>query len=309
VLESAGRRAIGPNQDHILVKLLERIGLVQRREREAGSWVIEDQAIDSDQGWQDWLAYHRVVQQDRARIRFRVLPPTAGQQERGSARRIAEHEFRIVSRLQHDGLLRPRDLVESELGIGLVYPYDQQWQRLDLWLAGQEQGVPLPTQLSMIRQIGEAMQYAHNNRVVHRGLIPQAIWVRPVPGTQSDVKVRVGDWQAPVVSRAACPSILRFTLVTSLVGADLADQESAIAEVFSAPEGAWSPDADRIRLDVFGLGALAFYLITGRTPASNRARSSSACATSTASTWQSSCDRSRRRCDRSERVRRARALG
>ncbi|WBB47303.1 BREX system serine/threonine kinase PglW [Verrucosispora sp. WMMA2044] len=270
VLEPAGRRAIGPNQEHILVKLLERIGLVQRREREAGSWVIEDQAIDSDEGWQDWLAYHRVVQQDRARIRFRVLPPTAGQQERASARRIAEHEFRVMSRLQHDGLLRPRDLVESELGIGLVYPYDQQWQRLDLWLAGQNQGVPLATQLSMIRQIGEALQYAHNNRVVHRGLIPQAVWVRPVPGTQSDVKVRVGDWQGAGSVQGAAATHSSVHGVTSLVDAALADHGSGTAEVFSAPEGVWSADADRIRLDVFGLGTLAFYLITGRPPAPNR---------------------------------------
>ncbi|MER5337842.1 BREX system serine/threonine kinase PglW [Micromonospora sp. NPDC002717] len=270
VLESAGRRAIGPNQEHILVKLLERIGLVQRREREAGSWVIEDQAIDSDEGWQDWLAYHRVVQQDRARIRFRVLPPTAGQQERASARRIAEHEFRIMSRLQHDGLLRPRDLVESELGIGLVYPYDQQWQRLDLWLAGQDQGVPLATQLSMIRQIGEALQYAHNNRVVHRGLIPQAVWVRPVPGTQSDVKVRVGDWQGAGSVQGAAATHSSVHGVTSLVDAALADHGPGMAEVFGAPEGVWSADADRIRLDVFGLGTLAFYLITGRPPAPNR---------------------------------------
>ncbi|MEU8284183.1 BREX system serine/threonine kinase PglW [Micromonospora sp. NPDC048905] len=270
VLEPAGRRAIGPNQEHILVKLLERIGLVQRREREAGSWVIEDQAIDSDEGWQDWLAYHRVVQQDRARIRFRVLPPAAGQQERASARQIAEHEFRIMSRLQHDGLLRPRDLVESELGIGLVYPYDQQWQRLDLWLAGQDQGVPLATQLSMIRQIGEALQYAHNNRVVHRGLMPPAVWVRPVPGTQSDVKVRVGDWQGAgsVQNGSAANSSLHG--VTSLVDAALANHGPGAAEVFSAPEGAWSADADRIRLDVFGLGTLAFYLITGKAPAPTR---------------------------------------
>ncbi|MFI0791571.1 BREX system serine/threonine kinase PglW [Micromonospora rubida] len=270
VLEPAGRRAIGPNQEHILVKLLERIGLVQRREREAGSWVIEDQAIDSDEGWQDWLAYHRVVQQDRARIRFRVLPPAAGQQERTSARQIAEHEFRIMSRLQHDGLLRPRDLVESELGIGLVYPYDQQWQRLDLWLAGQDQGVPLATQLSMIRQIGEALQYAHNNRVVHRGLIPPAVWVRPVPGTQSDVKVRVGDWQGAGSVQNASAGNSSLHGVTSLVDAALANHGPGAAEVFSAPEGAWSADADRIRLDVFGLGTLAFYLITGRAPAPSR---------------------------------------
>ncbi|WP_164842726.1 BREX system serine/threonine kinase PglW [Actinoplanes solisilvae] len=266
--EPAGRRAIGPNQEHILVKLLERIGLVQRREREAGSWVIEDQAIDSDEGWQDWLAYHRVVQQDRARIRFRVLPPTASQHERGAARQIAEHEFRVMSRLQHDGLLRPRDLVESELGIGLVYPYDQQWQRLDLWLAGQEQGVSLATQLSMIRQIGEALQYAHNNRVVHRGLTPPAVWVRPVPGTQSDVKVRVGDWQSSGSVQSASASGGTVEGVTSLVGVALADQGAT--EVFGAPEGTWSAGADRVRLDVFGLGALTFYLLTGLSPASSR---------------------------------------
>lgn len=55
VPESASRQAIGSNQELILVKLLERIGLVQRREREAGSWVIEDQAVGSGEtgrtGW------------------------------------------------------------------------------------------------------------------------------------------------------------------------------------------------------------------------------------------------------------------
>jgi serine/threonine protein kinase len=267
VFEPAGRRAIGLNQELILVKLLERIGLVQRREREAGSWVIEDQAIDSGEGWQDWLASHRVVQQDRARIRFQVLPSSASQQDKTSARQIAEHEFRVMSRLHHDGLLRPRDLVESELGVGLVYPYDPQWQRLDLWLAAQENGVPLGTQLSMIRQIGETLQYAHNNRVVHRGLSPLAVWVRPVPGTAHDVKVRVGDWQGAGTVNGAAGTHGSARGVTTLVGAVPADDDTALTDAFAAPEGVWSPDADRIRLDVFGLGALAFYLLTGAPPA------------------------------------------
>jgi serine/threonine protein kinase len=269
VFEPAGRRAIGRNQERILVKLLERIGLVQRREREAGSWVIQDQAIDSGDGWQDWLASHRVVQQDRARIRFRVLPPSASQQDRTTDRHIAEHEFRVMSRLQHDGLLRPRDLVESELGIGLVYPYDPQWQRLDLWLAGQENGVPLATQLSMIRQVGETLQYAHNNRVVHRGLSPLAVWVRPVPGTANDVKVRVGDWQGAGTVPGGTGTHVTADGVTTLVGAVPGADGSALADAFAAPEGVWSADADRIRLDVFGLGALAFYLLTGTRPATS----------------------------------------
>ncbi|MDQ1305164.1 MAG: hypothetical protein QG671_994, partial [Actinomycetota bacterium] len=269
VLEPAGRRAIGQNQERILLALLARIGLVQRREREAGSWIIEDQSIDSGEGWQDWLASHKVAQTDRARIRFRVLPQTASQQEHAAAQVIAKHEFHVMSRLHHDGLLHPRDLVESELGIGTVYPYDPTWQRLDLWLAGQENGVPLATQLSMIRQIGEAIQYAHNNRVVHRGLSPRAVWVRPVSGTKHDVKVRVGDWQGAGSTDGAAGTRVSSRGITTLFGVAQPDDDTGLTEAFAAPEGAWVAGADRIRLDVFGLGALAFYLLTGASPASN----------------------------------------
>ena len=39
-------------------------------------------------------------------------------------------------------LLRPRDMVDSELGVGLVYPLDDRFQRLDLWLADHPDDVP-----------------------------------------------------------------------------------------------------------------------------------------------------------------------
>src|SRR5438034_9166474 len=107
--------------------------------------VREDVYLASYAAWQGWLASHKFAQQERARIRFQVTAPSAGEQARKDVRRIAEHEYRVMSRLQHDGLLRPRDLVESELGVGLVYPYDPDWQRLDLWLAGEPHRLPLPT--------------------------------------------------------------------------------------------------------------------------------------------------------------------
>jgi hypothetical protein len=52
-LQAPVRRAIGTNQELILAMLLKRIGLVQRRERTAGSWVIEDQALAEGDGWQE----------------------------------------------------------------------------------------------------------------------------------------------------------------------------------------------------------------------------------------------------------------
>ena len=141
----------------ILVKLLERIGLVQRREREAGSWVIEDEAIAAGEGWQDWLASHRVVHAGPGPDPVPGLPRPGPQQRSGPGQESRSTSSGSCPGSHHDGLLRPRDLVESELGVGLVYPYDPQWQRLDLWLAGQQGGVPLATQLSMIRQVGEAV--------------------------------------------------------------------------------------------------------------------------------------------------------
>ena len=114
---------------------MERIGIVLRRQREAGSWVIDEEPLGEGEGWQDWPAFHRVATTDRGRIRFLVTPPGATATERARIRQVAEHEYRIMSRLANDRLLRPRDMVDSELGVGLVYPLDERFQRLDLWLA------------------------------------------------------------------------------------------------------------------------------------------------------------------------------
>ena len=197
---------------------MARIGLVQRRERRAGSWVIEEQALAEGPDWQDWLAYHQVVHRSGRGSVSRSSRPGRAPTSAPRSSKVAEHEYRVMSRLQHDGLLCPRDMVDSDLGVGLVYDFDESWQRLDLWLAGRTGGVPLVTQLSIVRQIGEALQYAHGNKVVHRGLTPRAIWVRDVAGTD-EVKVRIGDWQAAGATDAASVTRDADFGVTSLLGA------------------------------------------------------------------------------------------
>ncbi len=83
-------------------------------------------------GWQDWPAFPRVATTERARIRFLVSPPGASATARAKIRQVAEHEYRIMARLPSGGLLRPKDMVENDLGVGLVYPLDEKYQRLDL---------------------------------------------------------------------------------------------------------------------------------------------------------------------------------
>ncbi|MDT4994163.1 MAG: hypothetical protein QOH97_4055, partial [Actinoplanes sp.] len=116
------QQSITGNRDEIIAALLARIGVVQRRQREVGTWVIDEEPLGEGDGWQDWPAFHRVATTDRARIRFFVNPPGSAAEDRARTRRICEHEYRIMSRLALDGLLRPRDLVDGDLGVGLVYP-------------------------------------------------------------------------------------------------------------------------------------------------------------------------------------------
>lgn len=271
--EPRADRVIGHNQEMILAELMARIGLVQRRERTAGSWIIEEGALGEGEGWQDWRAYHQVVKQDTARIRFQVTDPGAGSDEKARARKIAEHEYRVMNRLSHDGLLKPRDMVESDLGVGLVYPFDESMQRLDLWMAEQSNGVSLTDQLSIIRQVADVIDYAHRNAVVHRGLSPRVVWVAR---TKDPLRVQVSDWQTAGAAAETATGLAGDDGVTRLFGADgtsvvqSVNDDAWLAEAFRAPEGRWSAAAtDRLGLDIFGLGALAYYVVTQDRPAAN----------------------------------------
>lgn len=253
--------AIGPNQEAILATLLKRIGLVQRREREIGSWVIEENAIDEGPGWQDWRGYHKVAREQLARIRFQVSAPGAPASQQAEQHKIAQHEFSVMSKLSHDGILSPRDLIEGDLGVGLVYNFTNSTERLDLWLAGQN-GLPLERQLKLIRELGDTLAYAHGHGVVHRGLSPKAVWIH----TEGDGhRAQIGDWKSAGLAEAERTA---DDGVTNLARNAVENVEQAwLTESFAAPEDRWSRNADRIRIDVFGLGALAYFILAGKPPA------------------------------------------
>jgi serine/threonine protein kinase len=256
-------------RENAVVGMMKLIGL-RSHQREAGSFVLDPQPVDDGPGWQDWLGTHKLLK-TRRRIRFRTVPEGSPDEARRRVRRIAEHEMRVMQHLSHDAVLRPEDLVDSDLGPGLVYPYDPAWQRLDLWLAGRPT-LGFDDQLALVRQVAEALAYAHGKNVVHRGLNPRAILVN----TDRDgrLQVKVGDWQG--VGRTDEATHTEATRgVTQL--ADVLAGEIPLADrwaraAFTAPEGIQVGTPDRLRLDVFSLGALAFYLVTGgQLPARNRA--------------------------------------
>lgn len=274
-LPSIAERLLEPGQPHpaterTVVELLEGIGLVQRRQREVGSFLIDDEPMADGDGFQDWPASHKVVTTDRYRIRFFVSRPGSTTAEAAKVKQAVRREYQVTSRLHHDGLLRPQDLVDDELGPGLVYPADERYRRLDLWLADHPYGLPVQTTLSVVRQIAEAVSYAHRHRVVHRGLTPAAVQVRDLPDGRA--RSQIGDWQAVGLLDDSA-KMTGLTGVSESSARLLAvlhgpDDEAGRGQVYLAPEGLRA--TDRVRLDVFGIGALAYLLLSGRPPALSR---------------------------------------
>lgn len=253
--------------DNAIAGLMKMIG-VRAHQREAGSYVLDQAPLEDGPGWQDWLGTHKLLKDQRRRIRFHSAPEGSSDQQRELVKQIAAHELKVMQRLSLDGILRPEDFVDSELGPGLVYPYDPSWQRLDLWLEANPKKLGYDAQLALIRTLGETIQYAHGKHIVHRSINPRAVLVRP--GRDGHLDSQLTGWQA--VGRTEGATRTATIGVTRLAPSDAAglpDADRWAIEAFTAPEGLVGAP-DRLRLDVFALGALAFYLVTGQPPAPNR---------------------------------------
>ncbi|QXU55725.1 BREX system serine/threonine kinase PglW [Rhodococcus sp. LW-XY12] len=265
LLAPSKHEPVSEEKSLLIRDLMAAIGLAPRRQREVGSWVIDDQPLGDGEGWQDWPAFHHVDMERAARIRFYLPKPGATSAEEHARARGVEHEYKLLSRLKHDGLQVPVDVVkDKELGIGLVFPTSESDVRLDLWLADHHGEMTLERQLAALTEIAEIVHYAHRHRVVHRTLNPRAIVVRD---RKTGPQPQVTDWDtAGVLPANAETGVTRLSAgPLSLMAGSLSDQ----ARLFTAPEGV-NP-ADPARMDVFGLGALAFYLLTGgQSPATER---------------------------------------
>ncbi|MGC5626971.1 BREX system serine/threonine kinase PglW [Georgenia sp. Z1344] len=270
LLEPPHKDVIGPDREGVLATLIDRLRPAVRAEKSAGSWVIQEALLSEGEGWQDWRGYHHLDKSQDVRIRFLTLPAGAPAAEIKRLEALAGHEFSTMSRLHHDGLLRPKDLVHVDgLGPGLVYPLDARLIRLDHWLAAHPEGLPLQTQLHLVRQIAEAVHYAHGSAIAHRDLSPEAIWIREPEDSSALPKALVGDWRSAGSTDPSTPESGVTRLHSAIEDTTTADTRHV---GFRAPEGAWRAAAtDRYRLDVFGIGALAFYLLTGTGPATSAA--------------------------------------
>ena len=256
--EPPDRHVVTDRDSQLLAGVLAKIGAVRNPLRPAGGWQIESRPIADGEGWQDWPAIHGLDPDRKARIRLFAAPLGSTEAGLNVIRRRVQREFQLLRTLHHESIAVPVDQVEDQRGEpGLVYEDEPGFVALDLL----PESLTNEQQLTTLQAVANALDYAHRNGVAHRGLHPGTVKVQL---TDAEPSVRLADWS----------SAARVHQGSTAMGTNLGTPASYApdgAELFEAPEGRWSSGANRPALDIFALGAVAYWLVTGEPPAATRA--------------------------------------
>lgn len=173
-----------PDQDFFraLPRLLQKVGVHRtRRSVAVGPWQIDPRPFDTGPTWVDHHASREDMPGQYRRVRIYLYERESDPQSRDSVRNAAHREMQATQGIEHPGLLTPRDLLDHEMGPALLIERHPEAQRLDHYLAADGVQLDLPARIGLVRQLAEAVGYAHERRLVHRALSPQAVIVEPGP--------------------------------------------------------------------------------------------------------------------------------
>ncbi len=241
-----------------LSRAMEQAGIrPSQRSRRIGDYVLGELLFDGP-GYQDRLAKHPSFENVFRRVRQYAVAQAASEEDRQRLKRAAAREFQIIQTLEHQGILPILDYKEHENGPALFFGYsDPEAVRFDHYLASNCHKLTTEQRLNFLRQIADAIRYAHSKRVVHRSLSPQSILVKDTSTTSP--RLQVFNWQVGVRENASTSA--RVTNVEDLVESQ--------ALVYMSPEALSDSRKVTEASDVFSLGAIAYHLFASRPPASN----------------------------------------
>jgi serine/threonine protein kinase len=167
----------------------------------------------------------------------------AGEFADAKARERLLREAKVAARLAHPNLVTIHDAGESQ---GRVYFAMEYVPGLNLAQLTQERMLPIGQAARLMAELARAIDYAHRNGVVHRDLKPANVLVTP----------------------DGRPKLTDFGLTRSTFSdAASCSLESAGTPNFMSPEQA-DPRSGKTgtHTDIFGLGALLYFVLTGHPP-------------------------------------------
>lgn len=257
--ETWTHRPINRPTAKMVSRALEEAGIKESvRHKRVGLYELTE-LLDEADHYQDWLARHTDLGVPR-KVRI-YLVRDKSEEEANRLRQAAQREFRLLEGIEHPGILKAKDYQQHDHGPALVYEYDPEAYRLDHLLRHLSGAARLDMgqAISLLRQIAEAVQYAHGQRLYHRALSPQNIYVSTKAGGAYHVKV--ANWSmAARVYESETQQVSTLSHLTTMIKEE--------AGPYVALEAHTRSD-DPVQADVFSLGTIAYHLFTGKKPAEN----------------------------------------
>ena len=241
---------------------LEQAGIrPSQRMRRVGDYGLGP-SIGEGPGYQDFEAKHVSISESRRRVRLYLVRAGATEENRRTINRAARREAQILESLTHPGILGVRGVTEHEVGPALLFESTEGAVRLDHFLIQRRDTLAIETQIDLVRQIAEAIRFAHGRRVIHRGLSPQSILALDPDSDRP--RIKLFNWQIGFRERSTSATGGRTLPPTR--HAERLVEDAATA--YMAPEALTDFDTGE-QLDVFSLGAIAYHVFSGRAPAAD----------------------------------------
>lgn len=241
----------------MLSRAIEEAGITDsRRLRKVGEYELKD-LLDEADHFQEWLAIHSELGVER-RVRI-YLTYGKSAEEAQRLQKAAKLEFRLLEGIEHGSILRAKEYQQHDYGPALIYEQEPNYYRLDHLLLSKDTRLDTFEAITLLRQIAEAVQYAHGQKLYHRALSPQSVWVKPLPGDKFTIKI--SNWAT--AERQFETETKHISAISHL--SRMVQEEAGPYVALEAHTG----DADGVHMDVFSLGAIAYHLFTGKKPAEN----------------------------------------
>jgi serine/threonine protein kinase len=262
VSEANGRARLTRDTERALGRAMEQLGLRQRtRAAAVGDYVLTRLIAENDI-YQDWEARHARVEGDHKRVRIFPYARKAAEAEKRERKDIATREYELLREVRHDHILSPSQLTDSDIGPALIYDYHPQAQRLDHRLDAASKPLEISQRLDLVRQIAEALAYAHQRGIYHRALSPWTIEItQEAAGSRLNAVIR--DWQSGSSDQQS-QSNTHMTLHHGQLAGVIDSPQSAI---YAPPEVIAGHGYEPASIDVFSLGALSYAIFSGQHPA------------------------------------------
>lgn len=249
----------------LLEQWIQRIGISHSvaHLRFGDDWKLEPRALDVGPGWEDRLAVRDDgLVQEEGRVRIYLVGQAVGDTQKRAADRAARREYQVLQGINHRGIAQAAQIREHQGGPAILFRHRHSDLRLDAYLDAYGGRLTPEMRLDLVRQLAEAVRYAHNRSLYHRALAARSVYVS-AREDGADPVVRIADWQTAARD-------FETSGLTSLAGTALdAGLITDAARVYLAPETD-QEFADPVDLDLFGLGTLAYLLLTGEPPADRR---------------------------------------